>query len=172
MNKPAMHEWESNHPLFQPSAKRIKIAGETQGVDESETSRDRRSPQTMPEFRAESLDDFYKPCPNYRLPVELGAFSFDDEGRFCHDRSQLRYYNPPSHTSRLSMDLKVGYEAYIPKPKSGSPNLEPILRWISINGHCFRPKSEPLSPNNGTTTAATAATVPAVSPTLASSNER
>ena len=154
-----------------PAAKRKKIAGGGQSAaDESETSRERKTTRTMPEFRAESLDEFYKPCPNYRLPVELGAFSFDSEGKFCHDRSQLRYYNPPSQMSKLliQMDLKVGYNEFVPKEKSAAPDLGPILRWISINGHCFRPRSEPLSPNNGIS-ADSAATASAPSP---SSNER
>lgn len=163
-----MHEGERDYYDL-PAAKRKKITGDAQNVDvESETSRERKTTRMMPEFRAESLDDFYKPCPNYRLPVELGAFSFDDEGKFCHDRSQLRYYNPPSQTSRLSMDLKVGYDGFVPNAKSGAPDLEPILRWISVNGRCFKPRSEPLSPNNGTTVGSTAA-APALSPT---SNER
>ena len=150
-----MHEAERDRHdgSLLPAAKRKKIAGgEQQSVDEAETSRERQTTRTMPEFRAESLDDFYKPCPNYRLPVELGAFSFDDEGKFCHDRSQLRYYHPPCQVSKLlmPMDLKVGYEKFVPKAKSGAPDLEPILRWITVNGHCFKPRNEPLSPNNGT----------------------
>ena len=135
-----------------PETKRRKIIGDAaQNVGDRESSHVQRSTatRTMPEFRAESLDDFYKPCPNYRLPAEIGAFSFDDKGIFRHDRSQLRYYNPPSQVSRLSFDLKVGYEGFVPKEKSGAADLEPILRWISVNGNCFRPRSEPLSPNNG-----------------------
>ena len=150
-----MHEEERDKyedPLL-PLTKRKKSSGDaSQNEEYLEMSRDpTRSTRTMPEFRAESLDDFYKPCPNYRLPAELGAFSFDEKGTFRLDRSQLRYYNPPSQVSRLSMDLKVGYDGYVPKEKSGSPELGPILRWISVNGNCFRPRCEPLSPNNGTT---------------------
>ena len=155
-----MHEFgdreRDNESLLLP-AKRKKIDGNSARTtaEEAETSRERKTPYkrmatTLPEFRAETLDDFYKPCPNYRLPAELGAFSFDDKGVFQHDRSELRYYNPPSQPSRLSMDLKVGYNGYVPKEKSGAPDLGPILRWISLNGHCFRPRNEPLSPNNGT----------------------
>jgi RAT1-interacting protein len=151
-----MHEFgdrERDHESLLPPAKRTKIGGNSARIaaEETETTRERKTRRTtMPEFRAETLDDFYKPCPNYRLPAELGAFSFDDKGVFQHDRSQLRYYNPPNQPSRLSMDLKVGYDGYVPKEKSGSPDLGPILRWISLNGHCFRPRNEPLSPNNGT----------------------
>ena len=149
-----MHEFgdrEKEYESLPPPAKRKKIVGGSAGIaEETETSRERKTKRMMPEFRAETLDDFYKPCPNYRLPAELGAFSFDEKGVFKHDRSQLRYYNPPGHPSRLSMDLKVGYDGYVPKEKSGAPDLGPILRWISTNGHCFKPRNEPLSPNNGT----------------------
>lgn len=152
-----MHEADGDRydDSLLPATKRRKIIGDAaQTVGESDSSSRVQRPtstrmRTMPEFRAESLDDFYKPCPNYRLPAELGAFSFDDKGLFRQDRSQLRYYNPPSQVSRLSFDLKVGYEGYVPKEKSGAAELGPILRWISVNGNCFRPRSEPLSPNNG-----------------------
>ena len=141
--------------LLLPVAKRKKITGDARD-NSAKRSHGRTTTRTMSEFPASSLDDFYKPCPNYRLPMELGAFSYDAEGAFCHDRSQLRYYNPPSQPSRLFMDLKVGYDGYVPKAKSGCPDLEPILRWISFNGHCFRPRNEPLSPNNNGTAAAAA----------------
>ena len=149
-----MHEFgdrEREYESLLPPAKRKKIGGaDARIAGEVGAPRQRKTKRMMPEFRAETLDDFYKPCPNYRLPAELGAFSFDDKGAFLHDRSQLRYYNPPSQASRLAFDLKVGYDGYVPKEKSGAPGLGPILRWISANGHCFRPRSEPLSPNNGT----------------------
>ena len=121
--------------------------------------------KVMSEFRAETS---HRPCPNYRILEEIGAFSYDEEDKFCLDRSQLRYYNPPSHTSRLSMDLKVGYDGYVPRKGTGRPgDLEPILRCISVNGHCFKPRSEPLSPNNGSSVdTATAA------PNAAGPNER
>ena len=142
-------EYEALPP---PAAKRKKISRDAAGpVPNLALPREPQVRRTMSEFRAEALDDFYKPCPNYRLPAELGAFSFDEKGVFRHDRSQLRYYSSPGQTSRLAMDLKVGYDGYVPKEKSGAPDLGPILRWISLNGHCFRPRNEPLSPNNGTT---------------------
>ena len=147
-----MHEIgdrEKEYEALLPAVKRKKISGNASRS--AEAARGPKTRRTMSEFRAETLDDFYKPCPNYRLPAELGAFSFDEKGAFLHDRSQLRYYNPPGQTSRLSMDLKVGYGGYLPKEKSGTPELGPILRWISLNGHCFRPRNEPLSPNNGAT---------------------
>lgn len=140
--------------LLPPAAKRKKFSGE--GSDSEEQLRERESTMLpMAEFPASSLDDFYKPCPSYRLPLELGAFSFNDKGEFCHDRSQLRYYSPPSQTPRLALDLKVGYEGYEPKPDSGVAHVEPILKWISLNGHCFRPRSDPLSPNNGAVSTST-----------------
>ena len=154
--------------ILPPAAKRDKIAGGAALREEKTVKELPRESKMMPEFRAETLDDFYKPCPNYRLPAEIGAFSFGDDGAFCLDRSQLRYYNPPSQMSRLSMDLKVGYDGYIAKEKSGAADLEPILRWISVNGQCFKPKSEPLSPNNGISIDPTAGAYNAA----ASSNER
>ena len=158
-------EYEALDEALLPQAKRSKIAGgAVKRAEEAAAAEPPRERRMMPEFRAETLDDFYKPCPNYRLPAEIGAFSFDEEGTFCLDRSQMRHYNPPSQTSRLSMDLKVGYDGYVPKEKSGAANLGPILRWISVNGHCFKPRSEPLSPNNGASVD--------TAPNAAHSNER
>ena len=155
-------EYEALDEALLPQAKRTKISGGAVDVQRAEEAEPRK---VMPEFRAETSD---KPCPNYRISAEIGAFSFDEEDKFCFDRSQLRYYNPPSHTSRLSMDLNVGYDGYVPREKTGRPgDLKTILRWISVNGHCFKPRSEPLLPNNGSSVDTAAA-----SPNAAGPNER
>ena len=163
--QPKMHEERSVAEDLPPAAKRKRISDDGYGKEGSERLlHERRSTLNMSEFPASSLDDFYKPCPNYRLPVELGAFSFNSEGAFCHDRSQLRYYYPPSQPSRMVMDLRVGYDRFQPKD-SGAPSLEPILRWISLNGHCFKPRTQLLSPNNNGEVASAAGSPPLNSPT-------
>ena len=107
---------------------------------------------TMPagfvcEFPVRNLEDFYKPCPNYRLPMEIGSFSLDAEGKVQLDRRQLRYYTPPLTTTRVMLDLRVGYDKFVPKKQNVPANkLNPILEWINGNGECFRPRSQPLSP--------------------------
>lgn len=100
------------------------------------------------EFPIRSLEDFYKDCPNYRLPVEIGSFSLDNKGKQLLDRSQLKFFSPPPPTTpRLNFDLKLGYDKYIPSPRSvPSDKLNPILRWVASNGDCFRPK--PFSPKS------------------------
>ena len=93
------------------------------------------------EFPIRNLEDFYKTCPTYRLPVEIGSFSLDEKGVQQLDRSQLRFLSPPPTASRLNFDLKVGYEKYVPSQRSvPADKLNPILRWIAMNGDCFRPK--------------------------------
>lgn len=93
------------------------------------------------EFPVRNLEDFYKACPSYRLPVEIGSFSQDEKGKQHMDRNQLRYFSPPAASSRLNFDLKVGYDEYIPSKRNvPSDKLNPILRWIAENGDCFRPK--------------------------------
>lgn len=97
------------------------------------------------EFPINNLEDFYKPCPSYRLPLEIGAFSLSEEGKCSLDRSQLRYYTPPT---RLNLDLGVGFSAFVPTKKNvPSKGLQPILRWIGSNGDSFRPKVHPKSPD-------------------------
>lgn len=99
------------------------------------------------EFPVTSLDDFYKQCPTYRLPVELGAFSLDDNGKVKHDRSQLRYYVLPAHPTRPNFDLNIGFAQYSSTNKNvPSSKLDPILKWVSSHGNCFRPRAQPLSP--------------------------
>jgi len=102
------------------------------------------------EFPLRNLEDFYKACPSYRLPVEIGAFSINEKGQQLLDRSELRYFSPPSHPTR--MDLKVGYEKYVPSKRNvPADKLNPILRWVNANGDCFRPKtSGPKSPEVAT----------------------
>lgn len=102
------------------------------------------------EFPLRNLEDFYKDCPTYRLPVEVGSFSMDNQGKQQLDRSQLKYFSPPAlppTSSRLNFDLRVGYDKFVPSAK-GVPTekLNPILRWIAMNGDCFRPK--PFSPKS------------------------
>ena len=100
------------------------------------------------EFPVTSLDDFYKHCPTYRLPSELGAFSLDKEGRVQLDRSQLHYYVLPAHPTRPNFDLNIGFAQFCPKKENVPANkLDPILRWISCHGDSFRPRAQPLSPD-------------------------
>jgi hypothetical protein len=96
------------------------------------------------------LEEFYKDCPAYRLPVEIGSFSLDNKGKQLLDRSQLRFFSPPLPTTpRLNFDLRLGYDKYVPSPRSvPSEKLNPILRWVASNGDSFRPKPfSPKSPN-------------------------
>ncbi len=99
------------------------------------------------EFPVTSLDDFYKNCPTYRLPVEVGAFSLDEEGKVQLDRSQLRYYVLPAHPTRPNFDLNIGFTQFSSTSKNvPSSKLNPILRWINSYGDCFRPQ-QPQSPD-------------------------
>lgn len=108
-------------------------------------------PGAKSEFPLRNLEDFYKACPSYRLPVEIGSFSLDENGRQHLNRIQLRYFTPPAASSRLNFDLKVGYDKYVPsKHNVPSDKLNPVLRWVAANGDCFRPKvSGPKSPVKG-----------------------
>ena len=101
-------------------------------------------PQGAHEFPVRELEEFYKDCPAYRLPVELGCFSLDSHGKYVGDRSQLRLYAPPT---KLNLDLSVGWSEFVAK-KCGVPTskLDPILRWIDRNGFQFLPKANPKSP--------------------------
>ncbi len=151
----------STHPALAlgqrgaPSAKRAKLSTE----DGSAAPRhpDSAHPQDITsEFPLRSLEDFYKDCPTYRLPVEIGSFSLDNKGKQVLDRSQLKYFSPPppppiSSRQNLNFDLRVGYDKYVPSPRSvPADKLNPILRWVAMNGDCFRPKPfSPKSPNKG-----------------------
>ena len=131
-----------------PQAKKQR-ASEAPGNRAGEPER-LRNAQTLvkpAEFPVRNLEGFYKPCPSYRLPVEYGAFSINGEGKFCHDRSQFRYYISHSRP-HPSMDLRVGYQEFVPK-KENVPvsRLDPILKWISQNGECFRLRENPKSPD-------------------------
>ncbi|KAL5473791.1 hypothetical protein EMCRGX_G028347 [Ephydatia muelleri] len=96
------------------------------------------------EFPVRELEEFYKDCPAYRLPVELGSFSLDSRGKYVDGRNQLRLYAPPG---KLNLDLSVGWSEFVPKKCSvPTSKLDPILRWIVRNGNQFLPKANPKSP--------------------------
>lgn len=133
-------------PILPPSPKRVKLDPSFKVIT--------KPPGVCPvpsgvktEFPIKSLDDFYKPCPTYRLPVELGAFSLDSQGDLKLDRTQLRYFILPAHPTRPNFDLNIGFSQFVPKKDNVPSNkLNPILRWINENGDYFRPRSQPLSP--------------------------
>ena len=134
---------------LRPSAKRQKTEGLVSHAQPMAAGNQRPSiPSLSSEFPVRGLEDFYKPCPTYRLPMEVGAFSVDGEETLHLDRSQLRYYTPPLQGTRPSFDLRVGYAKFIKKKENVPANkLNPILTWINSNGDCFRPRSNPKSPN-------------------------
>ena len=148
----------SNHSmaLLPPTAKRSRLGVEGDGVSHQIPPRkpsqlgSHQGNHIMSEFPVRNLEDFYKDCPPYRLPVEIGSFSLDNKGKQVLDRSQLRYFSPPPPhlSSRLNFDLMLGYDKYVPSPRSvPSEKLNPILRWVANNGDCFRPKQfSPKSP--------------------------
>ena len=101
------------------------------------------------EFSVAHLENFYKACPNYRLPQEVGSFSLDARGRTVLDRSGMRQYVNPQNLGRLNFDLGVGFESFVPAENNKSVptnKLAPVLKWISLNGDQFVPKSNPKSP--------------------------
>lgn len=115
-----------------PSPKRPKVYAE----DEAQQQQPAKPSGKISDFVVSRLEDFYKPNPPFRLPVEIGSFSFNDKGDLQLDRSGLRYY---THTTKLGFDLKVGYDAYKPKLNQ-TPDLTVILNWLSHNWNCFLPK--------------------------------
>lgn len=142
----------SNDSSFSPPlSKRVRLSLEdgdrAQLAKKLAASGAAATSQLKSEFPLRSLEDFYKDCPTYRLPVEVGSFSLDNQGKQHLDRTQLRYLALPPPSSRLNFDLKVGYDKYVPSPRSvPAEKLNPILRWIAMNGDCFRPK--PFSPKS------------------------
>lgn len=148
--------------LGAPLAKRAKLSAEDGSVQQTLASASRhlvpkhltsiQENHIKSEFPVRSLEDFYKDCPTYRLPVEIGSFSIDNKGKQVLDRSQLKYISPPPPpptSSRLNFDLKLGFDKYVPTSRSvPSEKLNPVLRWVASNGDCFRPKPfSPKSPN-------------------------
>lgn len=126
-----------------PPPKKPRIEGSRHLDERTQGPRDERT-QGPREFPVRELQEFYKDCPAYRLPVELGCFSLDSRGKYVDGRHQLRLYAPPG---KLNLDLSVGWSEFVPKKCSvPTSKLDPILRWIVHNGHQFLPKANPKSP--------------------------
>lgn len=119
-----------------PSAKRAKLSD---GADEAAIhGRPRvsaKAPRKCADLVVNRLEDFYKPNPPFRLPAEIGCFSFDSQGKLVLDRSGLKAFSPPA---KIGVDLKVGFSD-TPSNKENAPDLTPILTWISHNLQCFQP---------------------------------
>lgn len=123
-----------------PSPKRSKLH------TEGETYQQQPKPLgKISDFVVSRLEDFYKPNPPFRLPVEIGSFSFDTKGDLILDRSGLKYLTQPG---KLGFDLKVGYDSFQPKLNQ-TPDLTVILNWISHNWNCFLPKMKGQSSLDG-----------------------
>lgn len=149
---------QSQSDPLPPAAKRARLAQEDGGIVQQKPPLQQptklstlQEKDVKSEFPLRNLEEFYKTCPTYRLPVEVGSFSLDEKGKHRLDRSQLKYFSPPVPPTRVNFDLKVGYAKYVPSPRSvPSDKLNPILRWIAVNGDCFRPKQFNVkSPDKG-----------------------
>lgn len=114
-----------------PPTKKAKPSGE-----EPRPKQSSKLPPKCSDFVASNLEDFYKPNPPFRLPVEIGCFSFNDKGKMVLDKRGLKYFSQPS---KLGLDLRVGYDKFVPKWNQ-TPDLTCILTWISHNWGCFLPK--------------------------------
>ena len=91
-----------------------------------------------------SKNDFDKPFPQFRKPVENGCFSQDDTGTFLHDKSRLRFYYAPSDFENVCFDLKNGYSSMIKKDETKKYYLDDLLKWVMFNRKLFRLEVENL----------------------------
>ena len=119
-----------------PLAKKIKETDEQEVVRQVPAAP--RPPLKCSDFVVTNLENYYKSNPPFRLPTEVGCFSFNGEGQQVLGRSGLRYYSPPG-ASRLAggLDLNVGYDGYKPKAKTNVADLGQLLTWISHKWDVF-----------------------------------
>ena len=100
--KGGMERAEEGHPDLLPPAKRPRVEPDLiQGTENARKPPASKQPLQTVEFPLFNLEDFYKPCPSYRLPVEIGAFSINGTGELRLDRSQLKYYAPPGRLNQI-----------------------------------------------------------------------
>lgn len=119
-----------------PSSKKIKLTTHDDDEEKVKLHQSTKPPPKCPNFVVSNLEDFYKPNPPFRLPVEVGSFSFDSQGQLVLDKSGLRYYYQPP---KLGLDLNVGFDKFKRKLNQ-TPDLTNILTWISYHWDCFLPK--------------------------------
>lgn len=112
-------------------AKKIKQANDQEAAKPIPAT---RPPLKCSDFVVTNLENYYKSNPPFRLPTEVGCFSFDEEGRQVLGRGGLRSYSQPS---RLGLDLNVGYDGYQPKAKTNVADLAQLLTWISYKWDVF-----------------------------------
>ena len=75
--------------------------------------------------------------PYFRQPKEIGSFSQDHERHFQNDRSQLKFYCPPSDLHSCEFDLQAGYDNFIRRDENVKEYLNDLLRWIQTHRDSF-----------------------------------
>lgn len=115
------------------AAKRLRI---------DDLSSQKRDDSAGLNFSLERLEDFNKPFPSYRQPVEIGCFSIDGDRKLLRNKSQLKYYSAPK---KLNLPLSSGYESCIDKKDSREEGIVLLLEWITYNSQCFQPQSPSAS---------------------------
>ena len=144
--------------LIKSAAKRRKLA-------EEENASSRREPPSRPaplktsEFLVADLEEFYKPFPSYRLPLEIGAFLHDEQGRVHMDRSQLAthiqlYTRRPSARARARPHLG-SLRSRMPNIQRQQKHAPPGLgirecldsRSCARTASCFKPRAALKTPD-------------------------
>ncbi|ORX83401.1 RAI1-domain-containing protein [Basidiobolus meristosporus CBS 931.73] len=92
-----------------------------------EPRREKRSPYKDTEFPLFPLERFSDKPVQFRQPVEIGSFSYDEERNTRMDDSQLKYYYPPEVNNNLSDN----YDKYIERDQSIPEHIDALLECLT-----------------------------------------
>lgn len=92
-----------------------------------------------PLFPVRDPSSYMGAFPNFKKPALLGCFSLGSRREFCHDMSQLKYYDS-AKVAPTPLDLHQGIRMSIKKnmEEIKQEGLAHILRWILAKAHHFR----------------------------------
>lgn len=92
------------------------------------------SSETKNTFTVSPIDAFRGRLPFYRIPVEVGCFSLDNNRGFHDDKRQLRYFSPPHN---IDFDLRAGYKEFVKRNEDEKEGLEHLLQWTDRHREKF-----------------------------------
>jgi len=111
-----------------------RITGDTRCQTDPNLDREIRTMKSLGTLPSFPPSRFQHPMPVlFKEPLKLGEFSIDSQRRFHNDASAKKYFAYKDDGSKVSMDLKLGYDAFIKRDDAEKEWIDFVLKWVVEN---------------------------------------